>query len=74
MTKLKVNNFALLEGQIVQIKRIRPNYGKYHIQGHNKGVMQAQVKLIDDNLLHWVDLEQLQELEQQIASKVLFSA
>jgi hypothetical protein len=70
--QLKVNDFALLEGQMVQIKRIKKHFGKSFIRGRE--ILEAQIKLTQDNLLHWVDLDKLEPLPDQIAAKVLFSA
>lgn len=67
----KINDFALLEGKIVQITRIRLNDSKTYIG--NDAVYDIQVKLYNDSLKHWVDFKALEPLACQKASKILFS-
>ena len=71
MIALKVNDFALLEGKMVQIVRIRMNSTKAHVAG--QAIYDVQIKLHNDNLRHWVDSKSLQPLSCQKAPKILYS-
>ena len=58
--------FALLQGQLVEIIRV-PLISEICPKPL------VQIKLVNDNLRHWVKPEQLQQLNAQIAPKVLYA-
>ena len=67
----KVNDFALLDGKLVQIKKIRLYDSKTYLG--SSAIYYVQVKLHNSNLKHWIDSEQLEPLNCQKAPKILFS-
>ena len=65
MTVYKVGDFALLQGQVIEIIEIEQRY----LGEINRRIC---VKLISDSLRHWIHEGELKPMSQE-APKVLFS-
>ena len=64
----KIGDFVKIEGQLAKIVRIK----MYTSKLIGKELYKFQIKFTNDPMAHWVEQEQLQVVEKQIAPKVLF--
>jgi len=67
VTRFKKGDFALLQGQLVEIIDII-------IPGKNFKIARLRVKLLNTRLTNWVMEDEIDKLSSQNAPKVLFSA
>lgn len=67
VSPFRKGEFAILQGQIVEIIEIIPIVSKYWPDEYN-----YKVKLLNDNLTHKVHKSQLVKTNNQIAPRILF--
>jgi hypothetical protein len=67
MNKFKKGEFALLQGQVVEVLKIALK------STWDADYYMYQIKLLNDNLTHWVFESDLVKTPHQRAPKVLFS-
>lgn len=68
MNKFKPGEFAVLQGQVVEILEVQIGKSKYWDDDFF-----YKIKLLNDNLTHRVHQSKLSKMENQTAPKVLFS-
>jgi len=66
--KFRIGDFVRIQGHLAKITKIKIYTSKLIGDESYK----FQIKFTNDPMLHWVELEQLQEVTKQIAPKVLF--
>ena len=65
---MKLRDFVIIQGQLAQILDVKHKRKSKNCTFYTE----LKVKLVGDNLTHWINIKEIQTLKDQKAAKILF--